>query len=93
MSEKRDDSFETPDALNPEWDSYASAWAVDAADFANPVEAAKFLERRKRIFVAAQTLGLDKELLSPFAPNKPGFEERIEDAFGKLAQVASMAAE
>ena len=93
MSQKPEISFGTPDALNPEWDSYASRWAVDVADFGSPLEAAEFLARRKRIFLEAQTLGLDKELLTPFEPDQPGFEARVKAAFEKMASVAGMAAE
>lgn len=93
MSPKQDTNLGTPDALNPEWDAYASAWAVNAADFGSPIDAAAFLMRRKRIFLEAQALGLDKELLTPFEPNRPGFETRVRIAFEKIASVAGLAAE
>lgn len=93
MRKTADHQSDTPDALSPEWTEYESAWAVDVADFGNPVDAAQFLLRRKRIFKAAEAAGMSKELLSTFSPNKPGFEARIEAAFRKVAGAAEMAAE
>lgn len=96
MPAKRDVRSEAPDELSPEWTEYESAWAVDVVDFENPVEAARFLSRRKAIFRAAQKLGIDKGMLTGFEPNKPGFEKRVHDAFETLAVIASgtgMAAE
>jgi hypothetical protein len=84
---------DTPDALSPEWTAYESAWAVNVADFGDPVAASQFLLRRKRIFRAAQAAGVTKEMLTPFAPNKPGFEARVETAFRQIASAAGMAAE
>lgn len=84
---------DTPDELSPEWTAYESAWAVNVADFGDPVSASQFLLRRKRIFRAAQAAGLTKDLLTPFAPNKPGFEARVEAAFRQVAGAAGMAAE
>ncbi|SFE22584.1 hypothetical protein [Roseivivax sediminis] len=89
MSQKPDDPSEASDALSPEWTEYESAWAVDVAEFGGPLEASRFLLRRKRIFREAAALGIPKEMLTPFAPNRPGFEQRVHDAFGKLAGVAA----
>jgi hypothetical protein len=58
------------------------------SDFADPLEAAKFLVRRKKIFAAAERLGAAKELLTPFSPDKPGFEDRVAEAFSALAKSA-----
>ena len=82
-----------PDDLSPEWTAAQSAWAVKAADFANPVEATKFLLRRERIFRAAAAAGMTTDMLRPFEPDKPGFEARIEAAFRQVAGAAGMAAE
>lgn len=83
------DPDDTPDALSPEWAAYESAWAVDVADFGDPVAAAQFLTRRRRIFRAAASAGIDTGLLSPFAPDKPGFEARVRKAFLSVAGVAA----
>ncbi|MBC7153860.1 MAG: hypothetical protein H5U19_04450 [Rhodobacteraceae bacterium] len=80
---------DTPDALSPEWAAYESAWAVDLADFDDPVAASRFLIRRKRIFRAAEAAGISKELLTPFSPDKPGFEGRVKQAFLSVAGVAA----
>jgi hypothetical protein len=84
---------DTPDELSPEWAAYESAWAVNVADFGDPVSASQFLLHRKRIFRAAEAAGMSKEMLTPFAPNKPGFEARVEAAFRQVAGAAGMAAE
>ncbi len=83
---------EPPDEI-PEWTDENSAWAVKVADFGDPVAASQFLLRRKRIFRAAQAAGMTKDLLTPFAPNKPGFEARVEGAFRQVACAAGMEAE
>ncbi|MGL4412720.1 hypothetical protein [Roseinatronobacter monicus] len=80
---------DTPDALSPEWAAYESAWAIDVADFGDPLAASQFLIRRKRIFRAAQAAGISKDMLTPFAPNKPGFEARVKEAFLSVAGVAA----
>ncbi len=84
---------DTPDTLSPEWTAYESAWAVDVADFGDPVAASRFLLRRRRIFRAAEAAGMTRDMLTPFAPNKPGFEARVEAAFRQVAGAAGMAAE
>jgi len=83
------DPDDTPDALSPEWAAYESAWAIDVADFGDPLAASQFLIRRKRIFRAAQAAGISKDMLTPFAPNKPGFEARVKEAFLSVAGVAA----
>ena len=93
MSKIPDDPSETPDELSPEWTEYETRWAVSVSDFGGMDEAALFLLRRKTIFLEAQALGISKDLLTPFKPNKPGFEDRIRDGLGHLAKVAGMAAE
>ncbi|MDF0602531.1 hypothetical protein P1J78_17470 [Psychromarinibacter sp. C21-152] len=93
MSQKPEDRSEIHDELNPEWTAYESAWAVDVADFPSPVEAAEFVLRRKQFFLAAQAAGFPKELLTPFEPNKPGFEERARKAFTALPKAMGWAAE
>lgn len=80
---------DTPDTLSPEWAAYESTWAIDVADFGDPLAASQFLIRRKRIFRAAQAAGISKDMLTPFAPNKPGFEARVKEAFLSVAGVAA----
>ncbi len=80
---------DAPDTLSPEWAAYESAWAVDVADFGDPLAAAQFLIRRKRIFRAAEAAGISKDMLTPFAPDKPGFDMRVKDAFLSVAGVAA----
>jgi hypothetical protein len=88
MTAKPETEFGMPDDLSPEWTAYETRWSVRVADFATPLEAAKFLARRKKIFAEAAKLGAPKELLTPFAPDKPGFEGRIAEAFSALAKAA-----
>ena len=80
---------DTPDSLSSEWAAYESEWAVDVADFGDPLAASQFLLRRKRIFRAAEAAGIAKDMLTPFAPNKPGFEARVKQAFLSVAGVAA----
>lgn len=80
---------DTPDTLSPEWAAYESNWAVDVADFGDPLAASQFLIRRKRIFRAAQAAGISKDMLTPFAPDKPGFEARVKQAFLSVAGVVA----
>ncbi len=93
MSKKAKQPSDAPDALSPEWAAYESAWAVRVADFDTPLDASQFLIRRKRIFRAAEAAGMTKDMLDPFAPNKPGFEARVEAAFRQVAGAAGLAAE
>jgi hypothetical protein len=89
MPRKREPAFGTPDEMSPEWTEYETRWSVLVSDFASPVEAAQFLSRRKKIFAAAAKFGIPKEMLTPFGPDKPGFEGRVHDAFENLANVAT----
>lgn len=93
MSARPDDKQERPDDLSPEWAEYESRWAVDVAAFGGPVEASRFLIRRKRIFRAAEQAGMTREMLEAFEPSKPGFEARIREAFAAVARSAGLAAE
>jgi hypothetical protein len=93
MQAKRDDPSEKSDDLSPEWTEYETAWAVDVADFGGPIEAARFLSGRARLFKEAQSNGITKEMLTGFRPNKPGFAERVADAFDTIANTARHAAE
>lgn len=83
----------TPDHLSPEWTGENTACAVKVADFGDPVAASQFLLRRERIFRAAEAAGMQREMLTPFQPNKPGFGARVEAAFRQVAGAAGMAAE
>ena len=91
MSPKREKDFGTPDDLSPEWTVYESSWSVRVADFPSPLEAAKFLSRRKTFFAAAARSGVPKEMFSSFAPNRPGFEDRVRTAFESLIEAAKSA--
>ena len=93
MQSKANHPSEQPDDLNPEWTEYETRWAVKAADFEDPVAASRFLIRRKQIFFEAQRLGIPKDMLTAFKPNKPGFESRVEAAFTRLAAAARLPAE
>lgn len=83
------DPDDTADALSPEWAAYERAWAVDVADFGDPVAAAQFLTRRRRIFRAAAAAWIDKALLASIVPDKPGFEVRVRQAFLSVVGVAA----
>ena len=81
MPTRPDETSDEPDELSPEWTEYETAWAVASADFDSILEASRFLIRRKSFFRAAQAAGLTKDIFTPFAPNKPGFESRVRNAF------------
>lgn len=83
--------FGTPDEISPEWAAYESRWSVRVSDFASPLEAAKFLARRKVIFAATEKSGFPKEMLAKFGPDKPGFEDRMIAAIEALLQSTTVA--
>jgi hypothetical protein len=93
MPARLDDHSDIPNELSPEWTEYESAWAVDVVDFGSPLAAAKFLISRKKFFRAAQESGVSKEMLTPFEPNKPGFEDRVLRAFETIKAATKQAAE
>ena len=93
MSPKGRKTTTMPDDLNREWTEFESRWAVDVSDFPSVDEAAEFLSKRKKFFKAAQEAGFPRELLSAFAPNKPGFEDRARKALAKLNKSMGWAAE
>ena len=88
MATKPQSEFGRPDDLSPEWTEYETLWSVLVSDFDSPLEAAKFLARRRKIFATAATSGITKEMLAHFSPNKPGFESRVKVAFEDLLKVA-----
>ena len=59
-------------------------WAVETSDFPDHNAALAFLMRRSEIFRAAEAAGLEREVFLPFAPSKPGFEDRVVEAFGAV---------
>jgi hypothetical protein len=93
MSAKPADRSETPDDLSPEWTEYETRWSVNVADFDGPMGATRFLARRNEIFRAAAAAGVPKDLLTPFEPNKPGFEERLRSAVSGINRSLGWAAE
>ena len=84
MVDLPDPQTSEPSDLSPEWTEYEEAWAVEVADFPSLLEASKFLVRRKQFFRAAHKSGVSKEMLTPFEPNKPGFEQRVFQAFESI---------
>ena len=82
------DPAEATDDLSPEWTAYEARWAVRVSDFESPLEASRFVVKRKAIFRTAQGFGIDPNMLSAFEPDRPGFEDRLGDALEKLAEVA-----
>lgn len=66
---------------------------MNVADFPSVDAAVSFLLRRKEIFSAAQSVGFPKELLDPFEPNRPGFEDRARTALKNLNKAIGWAAE
>ena len=93
MADRRDKTSNEPDDLSPEWTEYEEAWAVEVADFDSPIEATKFLMSRKKFFRSAEANGISKEMLTPFLPNKPGFEGRVLRAFESIMSATKHAAE
>jgi hypothetical protein len=84
-----DDDGEARTPTREEW-----AWFVSNADFdGDMTRVHDFLIRRAEILRAAETLGIPREVFLPFAPTKPGFEERIAAAFGPFPKAAGLAAE
>ncbi len=90
---KPEPEYGTPDDENPEWTDEDFTWAVRSKDFANHTESLAFLIRRLEILRAAEALGIPKDTFLPFAPTKPGFEERVTAAFGPFPKAAGLAAE
>ena len=68
-------------------------WAVDTADFQNHDVALAFLLRREELFRAAEQAGLEREAFLPLSPGKPGFEDRVAEAFGAVMKTVRHAAE
>lgn len=85
--------FGVPDEDTPEWTDEDFLWAVRAMDFGGHAASLAFLMRRQDILRAAASLGIPKETFLPFAPTKPGFEQRITAAFGPFPKAAGLAAE
>lgn len=86
--------YGTPDDENPEWTEETFRWAVKNTDFGGDIHAVHaFLDRRSEIVRAAETLGIPKDTFLPFAPTKPGFEDRVAAAFGPFPKSAGLAAE
>lgn len=85
--------FGIPDDDTPEWSDEDFLWPVRAVDFGGHAASLSFLIRRQEIRRAAALLGIPKETFLPFAPTKPGFEERITAAFGAFPIAAGLAAE
>lgn len=84
-----DDDGEARAPTRAEW-----AWFVTVTDFGGDIDRVhEFLIRRSEIMRAAAALGIPKEVFLPFAPTKPGFEERITAAFGPFPKAAGLAAE
>ncbi len=82
-----------PDEESPEWTDDDFLWSVFAGDFGSFAESHAFLLRREAILRAAESKGLKREAFLPLAPNKPGFEDRVADAFGEVMRVLPHAAE
>jgi hypothetical protein len=68
-------------------------WFVRSQDCTSWEEAHEFLLRREDILEKAEALGIPREAFLSLDPGKPGFEERVRDAFGQIADFAGMAAE
>lgn len=68
-------------------------WAVETSDFPDHHAAMSFLMRRDEIFHAAEAAGFEREIFLPLAPNKPGFEDRVAEAFGAVMKTLRHAAE
>ena len=68
-------------------------WAVETADFPDHDAALAFLIRREEVFRVAAAAGLDREVFLPFAPAKPGFEDRVAKAFEAVFNSVRHAAE
>ena len=78
---------------NPEWTDEDFLWSVYAGDFGSFAESHAFLMRREEILRVAESKGLTREMFLPLLPNKPGFEDRVEDAFGEVIKSVRHAAE
>ena len=52
-------------------------WSVETSDFPDHAAAIAFLMRREELFRVADASGLEREISLPFAPSKPGFEDRL----------------
>jgi hypothetical protein len=68
-------------------------WFVETSDFPDHDAAIAFLMRRAEIFRAAELAGFEREIFLPLAPSKPGFEDRVAEAFGAVLKTVKHAAE
>ena len=82
-----------PDDESPEWTENDFLWSVAFADFGDHRAVFDFLARRESILRSAESKGLKREAFLPLLPNKPGFEERVADAFGEVMRALPHAAE
>ena len=82
-----------PDDENPEWTDEDFLWSVNNADFGGFKAAMAFLVHREEILRAAASKGLNREIFLPLLPSKPGFEDRVADAFGEVMRALPHAAE
>ncbi len=82
-----------PDDESPEWNDADFLWSVTNSDFGGFKAAMSFLKMREEIWRAAESKGLKRDAFLPLLPNKPGFEDRVSDAFGEVMKSVRHAAE
>jgi hypothetical protein len=69
-------------------------WFVRAEDFADVAESERFLIAREAFLRSWEARGVTREAFLPFAPAKPGFLDRVREAFREgEAAAAAVAAE
>lgn len=68
-------------------------WAVRDEDFGGIAGSLVFLTRRAEILRAADIAGIPRTAFLHLFPSKPGFEDRVADAFGAVMKTAKHAAE
>ena len=85
--------YGVPDEENPEWTDEDWLWAVRHADFGSHVAVHNFLIRRREILEAAEAAGIPRAAFLELEPNKPGFEDRVKQAFNTFLHGPVLAAE
>ena len=69
-------------------------WSIRTQDFGGDTFAVRdFALRREEIVRAAEAAGIPRAAFLHLAPNKPGFEGRVAEAFGAVVRTVKHAAE
>lgn len=76
-----------------DWTANDILWAIRSDEFGSDEEIEAFLTRRDAILLAAETAGIPRTVFLGFDPAGPGFEDRVQAAFGIVTDAAGIAVE